>query len=143
MKTSRKLCRFLHVPLQSGDDAILRTMNRRYSVQEYQEAMELALYMIPDVCFGTDVMVGFPGEGEPGIFKHPSPYTRSAVCVFTCVQLFPTAWNGLDKNGLIPGFSKSYQRTQPDATRAFSKKTKDDSNSDFWVKNFPSCLKTR
>jgi threonylcarbamoyladenosine tRNA methylthiotransferase MtaB len=40
-------------------------MNRRYSVQEYQEAMELALHMIPDVCFGTDVMVGFPGEGQP------------------------------------------------------------------------------
>lgn len=64
MKTSRKLCRFLHVPLQSGDNVILRTMNRRYSVQEYQEAMELALRMIPDVCFGTDVMVGFPGEGQ-------------------------------------------------------------------------------
>jgi threonylcarbamoyladenosine tRNA methylthiotransferase MtaB len=64
MKTSRKLCRFLHVPLQSGDDVILRTMNRRYSVQEYQEAMELAFRMIPDVCFGTDVMVGFPGEGQ-------------------------------------------------------------------------------
>ena len=65
MKTSRKLCRFLHVPLQSGDDAILRTMKRRYSVQQYQDAMELAFHMIPDVCFGTDVMVGFPGEGEP------------------------------------------------------------------------------
>lgn len=38
-------------------------MNRRYSVREYQEAMELACSMIPDVCFGTDVMVGFPGEG--------------------------------------------------------------------------------
>jgi len=64
MATSPKLCRFLHVPLQSGDDKILRTMNRRYSVQEYQETMELALQKIPDVCFGTDVMVGFPGEGQ-------------------------------------------------------------------------------
>jgi threonylcarbamoyladenosine tRNA methylthiotransferase MtaB len=64
MKTSRKLCRFLHVPLQSGDNTILQSMNRRYSVQEYREAMEWALRMIPDVCFGTDVMVGFPGEGQ-------------------------------------------------------------------------------
>ncbi len=64
MKTSRKLCRFLHVPLQSGDDTILHSMNRRYSVREYQAAMEEALHMIPDVCFGTDVMVGFPGEGQ-------------------------------------------------------------------------------
>ena len=39
-------------------------MNRRYSVKGYQEAMEGALRMIPDVCFGTDVMVGFPGESQ-------------------------------------------------------------------------------
>ncbi len=69
MKTSHKLCRFLHVPLQSGDETILRAMNRRYSAQEYQAAMEFALYKIPDVCFGTDVMVGFPGEGEPEFSK--------------------------------------------------------------------------
>jgi len=63
MQSSQKLCRFLHVPLQSGDDTMLRRMNRRYSVREYQEAMECTMRMIPDVCFGTDVMVGFPGEG--------------------------------------------------------------------------------
>lgn len=63
MSCSSKLCRYLHVPLQSGDDRILQAMNRRYSVREYQEAMESALQRIPDVCFGTDVLVGFPGEG--------------------------------------------------------------------------------
>ena len=63
MKSSQQLCRFLHVPLQSGDDRILRAMNRRYSVREYQVAMECAMHMIPNACFGTDVMVGFPGEG--------------------------------------------------------------------------------
>jgi len=64
MSSSRKLCRYLHVPLQSGDDRILQAMNRRYSVRDYQEAMEAALQRIPDVCFGTDVLVGFPGEGS-------------------------------------------------------------------------------
>lgn len=63
MGSSQKLCRYLHVPLQSGDDAILRAMNRRYTVREYQQAMESALQRIPDLCFGTDVLVGFPGEG--------------------------------------------------------------------------------
>ena len=63
MQSSKKLCRFLHVPLQSGDDRILKSMNRRYAVRDYQEAMERAMRMIPDVCFGSDVMVGFPGEG--------------------------------------------------------------------------------
>ena len=64
MKTSHKLCRFLHVPLQSGDDRILQGMNRRYSIHQYQASMELACSVIPDLCFGTDVMVGFPGEGQ-------------------------------------------------------------------------------
>ena len=63
MSSSTKLCRHLHVPLQSGDDRILQAMNRRYSVREYQEAMDSALKRIPDLCFGTDVLVGFPGEG--------------------------------------------------------------------------------
>ncbi len=76
MSTSRKVCRYLHVPLQSGDDAILRAMNRRYTVRDYERAMESALKIIPDVCFGTDVMVGFPGEG-PKEFTHTQMFLRS------------------------------------------------------------------
>lgn len=64
MSTSRKLCRFLHVPLQSGDDGILSAMNRRYSVKEYRAWVEHVVQKIPDVCVGTDVLVGFPGETE-------------------------------------------------------------------------------
>ncbi|WP_454064543.1 tRNA (N(6)-L-threonylcarbamoyladenosine(37)-C(2))-methylthiotransferase MtaB [Candidatus Nitrospira salsa] len=64
MTTSDKLCRFLHVPLQSGDDTILKAMNRRYTVREYAQFIEKAAQKIPDLCIGTDVMVGFPGEGE-------------------------------------------------------------------------------
>ncbi len=63
MAVSKKLCRHLHVPLQSGDDDILRAMNRRYTVKEYRRWMEQALDYIPGLCFGTDIMVGFPGEG--------------------------------------------------------------------------------
>ncbi len=64
MGTSRKLCRFLHVPLQSGDDAMLSVMNRRYSVREYVAWVERAVRRIPDLCVGTDVLVGFPGETD-------------------------------------------------------------------------------
>ncbi|NKB82573.1 MAG: tRNA (N(6)-L-threonylcarbamoyladenosine(37)-C(2))-methylthiotransferase MtaB [Nitrospirales bacterium] len=64
MASSTKLCRYLHVPLQSGDDAILRAMNRRYSVKDYRQWVEHAICRVPGVCVGTDVMVGFPGEGE-------------------------------------------------------------------------------
>ncbi len=64
MGTSGKLCHFLHVPLQSGDDAVLSAMNRRYSVREYVAWVERAVRMIPDLCVGTDVLVGFPGETD-------------------------------------------------------------------------------
>ncbi len=64
MAASPKLCRYLHLPLQSGDDAILQAMNRRYSVREYEELVEQALKLMPDLGLGTDVMVGFPSEDE-------------------------------------------------------------------------------
>lgn len=64
MSTSSKLCRFLHVPVQSGDDGILSAMNRRYTVKEYRVWVERVVQKIPDVCVGTDVLVGFPGETD-------------------------------------------------------------------------------
>jgi threonylcarbamoyladenosine tRNA methylthiotransferase MtaB len=59
------LCRYLHVPLQSGDDGILQAMNRRYTTKEYIAVIEKIVSRIPDIGLGTDLMVGFPGENEP------------------------------------------------------------------------------
>ncbi len=53
---------FLHLPLQSGADAILQQMKRRYSARDYAAEVEHACKVVPDLCVGTDVMVGFPGE---------------------------------------------------------------------------------
>ncbi len=64
MAASSKLCRHLHIPLQSGDDGLLRAMHRRYTLREYAALVEKAAAMIPDLALGTDLMVGFPGEGE-------------------------------------------------------------------------------
>ncbi|UCE64333.1 MAG: radical SAM protein, partial [Nitrospirota bacterium] len=64
MATSEKLCRYLHIPIQSGDETILKGMNRRYSVCDVIEFIDKAIDIVPDLCVGTDVMVGFPGEGE-------------------------------------------------------------------------------
>jgi threonylcarbamoyladenosine tRNA methylthiotransferase MtaB len=64
MATSPKLCRYLHIPLQSGNDGILQAMHRRYTVKEYSALIEKAIQLIPDLGLGTDIMVGFPGEGE-------------------------------------------------------------------------------
>ena len=59
-----RVCRHFHVPLQSGSDAILRKMNRRYTAAEYAQKIELIAEHIPDVAIGADVMVGFPGETD-------------------------------------------------------------------------------
>lgn len=58
------LCRHLHVPLQSGDDNILMSMNRDYSAQFYLDTINKISQEIPDIAIGADVIVGFPGEGE-------------------------------------------------------------------------------
>jgi threonylcarbamoyladenosine tRNA methylthiotransferase MtaB len=59
-----KVCPYLHVPLQSGDDTILKAMNRRYSAQEYATFIDHALKRVPKLGLGTDIMVGFPGETD-------------------------------------------------------------------------------
>lgn len=64
MGSSRKLCPYLHVPLQSGDDAVLSAMNRPYDVKAFLSLIDQATAMIPHLALGTDLMVGFPGESE-------------------------------------------------------------------------------
>lgn len=64
MATSAKLCPYLHVPVQSGDDQVLQRMKRHYTSAEFRAFVEQAVRRVPDVCLGTDVMVGFPGEDE-------------------------------------------------------------------------------
>jgi threonylcarbamoyladenosine tRNA methylthiotransferase MtaB len=61
---SAKLCPYLHIPLQSGDDGILSAMNRRHTIKAYIGLIERAVAKIPLLGLGTDLMVGFPGETE-------------------------------------------------------------------------------
>ena len=58
------LCRHLHLPVQSGDDAVLERMGRRYTAREYREFVDRAVERAPGLGLGTDVIVGFPGETE-------------------------------------------------------------------------------
>jgi threonylcarbamoyladenosine tRNA methylthiotransferase MtaB len=60
---SERICRHIHIPLQSGDDTILKLMNRTYSSKEFISTVEKILRYVPDICLGADVIVGFPGEG--------------------------------------------------------------------------------
>jgi threonylcarbamoyladenosine tRNA methylthiotransferase MtaB len=89
MKTADNFMPHLHIPLQSGDDRILRKMNRRYTSGLFSDTIEKCVAFMPDVSIGVDVLVGFPGEDEkafnntykllerlPVAYLHVFPYSR-------------------------------------------------------------------
>ncbi len=59
-----KLCEYVHLPMQSGSNRILKAMNRPYSRERYKEIVEALRAVRPDMYFSTDIIVGFPGETE-------------------------------------------------------------------------------
>lgn len=84
-----RICRHLHLPLQSGSDAILAAMRRPYRRDYYQDKLQALMAIDPLMAIGTDVMVGFPGETEalfadglafieslPLAYLHVFPYSR-------------------------------------------------------------------
>jgi len=83
------LCRHFHISLQSGDDAVLRRMNRHYSTRMFTRVIHDINRLVPKVSVGVDVLVGFPGEGDrafnntfdllkdiPISYLHVFPYSR-------------------------------------------------------------------
>lgn len=62
MANSRKICRSIHLPLQSGSNRILKEMNRRYTAEKYMEIVECARKKMPGLSITTDIIVGFPNE---------------------------------------------------------------------------------
>ena len=64
MKESEKICRHLHLPLQSGSSRILKEMNRRYTKEQYLSLTDRLREAMPDLSLTTDLIVGFPGETE-------------------------------------------------------------------------------
>ena len=62
--SDRRMCRYLHVPLQAGHDDVLTDMHRPYDIAEYVESVERAKQAIPELALATDIIVGFPGETD-------------------------------------------------------------------------------
>jgi threonylcarbamoyladenosine tRNA methylthiotransferase MtaB len=69
------LCQHLHLPLQSGDDRVLEAMGRGYSAQDYRRLVARVRAVWPEVSLTTDVMVGFPAEGEEE-FAHTQRFVQ-------------------------------------------------------------------
>jgi threonylcarbamoyladenosine tRNA methylthiotransferase MtaB len=76
----------LHIPLQSGSDAILKKMNRRYSVEQFTEKVIRCKEMVPEAAIGVDLVVGFPGETEEDFLKTYELLTNLPITYF---HVFP------------------------------------------------------
>jgi threonylcarbamoyladenosine tRNA methylthiotransferase MtaB len=104
--SASRLARHAHLPLQSGSDAILRAMHRRYRPWHYAEKLRLIRETMPDAAIGADVMVGFPGETD-ALFEES--FTFIAAQPFTYLHLFPfsarpgtTAWQLAQEHPVAP-----------------------------------------
>jgi threonylcarbamoyladenosine tRNA methylthiotransferase MtaB len=84
--SSDRLCPHFHLPLQSGDDGILKAMNRHYTVAEYLRVVDRIKRKVPLPSFSTDVIVGFPGEGAEQ-FKNTLEVCREVG--FSRIHIFP------------------------------------------------------
>lgn len=62
MKNNQHLCPYLHLPIQSGDDEILKKMNRNYNIAQYKKLIKKIREAVPKISISTDVIVGFPNE---------------------------------------------------------------------------------
>lgn len=83
---SPKLCRHLHIPLQSGDNKILKKMNRKYSCRDYLLLVNKLRKSVPEISITTDVLVGFPGESG-GNFENTANLIKEVMPLKT--HIFP------------------------------------------------------
>jgi threonylcarbamoyladenosine tRNA methylthiotransferase MtaB len=81
-----RLCRHLHLPLQSGCDSVLQRMRRRYSTADYERAVNMARELMPELAVTTDVIVGFPGESDE---EFESSYRFCERIGFAGLHIFP------------------------------------------------------
>lgn len=83
---SPRIAKHVHAPLQSGSDAVLRRMHRKYRPRHYESRVRLAREWMPDAAIGADVMVGFPGETEEE-FAETCEFIERLP--FTYLHIFP------------------------------------------------------
>lgn len=85
-RANGRVCRHLHLPLQSGSSKVLREMARPYDAHDYQRLVDFIRAEVPELSLSTDIIVGFPGETEED-FEDTLALARS--CGFSKIHVFP------------------------------------------------------
>ncbi len=102
-----RVCGHVHLALQSGSDAVLERMGRRYRTAEYREAVHRFRETVPNVAITTDVMVGFPGE-TPDRFEESHRFCKEMA--FAAIHVFPYSprpgTRAYEYDGLVPDEEK-------------------------------------
>ena len=89
MAETPRIAKHVHAPLQSGSDAILRRMHRKYRPRHYADRVTKARQLMPDAAIGADVMVGFPGETDELFEESRAVHRRrcrSLICTFSLTR---------------------------------------------------------
>lgn len=86
MHGTDRIAKHLHIPLQAGSDAILKSMGRPYTTDEYYEKIEWIRRKIPDISISCDLITGFPGETDE-LFEETMEFIRK--CRFSFLHVFP------------------------------------------------------
>lgn len=86
MKSEPQICRHLHISLQSGSDKILKAMNRPYNTAYFSGRVEKLRSALPEIAISTDIIVGFPGEGETDF---SDTFNFAALMRFSKIHVFP------------------------------------------------------
>jgi len=86
LKGSKRICNHLHLPLQSGDDAIIRKMHRPYTGALFAEKVEKLVASVPGISIGADIIAGFPGEGES---EFENTFSLASNLPLSYLHIFP------------------------------------------------------
>ena len=100
MSGSEKLCRYLHIPLQSGSSTVLQRMARRYTPDHFRRLVEFAQTRVPRLGLGTDLIVGFPGEEETDFEQTMAIVTELP---FSNLHVFPYSKRAQTPAARMPG----------------------------------------
>ncbi|MBP7231185.1 MAG: tRNA (N(6)-L-threonylcarbamoyladenosine(37)-C(2))-methylthiotransferase MtaB [Syntrophaceae bacterium] len=117
------LCPHLHIPLQSGDDTILRAMKRGYDGSFYRMLIEKAVKSIAHIAVGVDVMTGFPGEGEQEFHNTMELLTNLPIAY---LHVFPYSERpGTEALNLHPKVSEKVKKERATILRELGKRKKE------------------